>query len=124
MSWRYSDHAEKPAEAAEPLPAFDGDAAELDVALVNAVEAIRRRAAAQLATTSSRTPCATSCAPSTTSPCTTARGDGGCSAPRARRLVRNLSLRSGGMQALTRGTKSTGACAPVPVHWRGGLRLS
>ena len=33
-----------------PLPAFDGDAAELDVALVNAVEAIlRRRAAAQLA---------------------------------------------------------------------------
>ena len=51
MSWRYSDHAEKPAEAAEAsLPAFDGDAAELDVALVNAVEAIlRRRAAAQLA---------------------------------------------------------------------------
>ena len=50
MSWRYSDHAEKPAEAAEALPRFDGDAAELDVALVNAVEAIlRRRAAAQLA---------------------------------------------------------------------------
>ena len=51
MNWRYSDHAEKPAEAAEAsLPAFDGDAAELDVALVNAVEAIlRRRAAAQLA---------------------------------------------------------------------------
>ena len=50
MSWRYSDRAEKPAEAAEALPRFDGDAAELDVALVNAVEAIlRRRAAAQLA---------------------------------------------------------------------------
>ena len=51
MNWRYSDRAEQPAEAAEAsLPAFDGDAAELDVALVNAVEAIlRRRAAAQLA---------------------------------------------------------------------------
>ena len=51
MSWRYSDRAEKPAEAAEAsLPAFDGDAAALDAALVNAVEAIlRRRAAAQLA---------------------------------------------------------------------------
>ena len=51
MNWRYSDHAEKPAEAAEAsLPAFDGDSAALDAALVNAVEAIlRRRAAAQLA---------------------------------------------------------------------------
>ena len=51
MSWRYSDRAEKPAEAAEAsLPAFDGDSAALDAALVNAVEAIlRRRAAAQLA---------------------------------------------------------------------------
>ena len=50
MNWRYSDRAEQPAEAAEALPSFDGDAAELDVALVNAVEAIlRRRAAAQLA---------------------------------------------------------------------------
>ena len=51
MSWRYSDRAEKPAEAAEAsLPAFDGDAAALDAALINAVEAIlRRRAAAQLA---------------------------------------------------------------------------
>ena len=51
MSWRYSDRAEKPAEAAEAsLPAFDGDSAALDAALVDAVEAIlRRRAAAQLA---------------------------------------------------------------------------
>ena len=51
MSWRYSDRAEQPAEAAEAsLPAFDGGAAALDAALVNAVEAIlRRRAAAQLA---------------------------------------------------------------------------
>ena len=47
MSWRYSDRAEKPAEAAEAsLPAFDGDAAALDAALVNAVEAILRRRAA------------------------------------------------------------------------------
>ena len=50
MNWRYSDHAEQPAEAAEAaLPAFDGDAAELDVALVNAVEAILRRRAAAAA---------------------------------------------------------------------------
>ena len=49
MSWRYSDRAEQPAEAVEALPRFDGDAAALDAALVNAVEAIlRRRAAAQL----------------------------------------------------------------------------
>ena len=118
MNWRYSDRAEQPAEAAEALPSFDATLLDSYASLVRGGKrscGARRGAAGDYVVAHALRD---ERAPSTTSPCTTARGDGGCSA-RARGGSCNFLL----LEALAgheRVAQNPLGLCPVPIHWRAG----